>query len=133
MTEVSLPASGRGGREKKKRTLAKYLSCVIKEASVERIRDVLKWGNNGVFKEQAGEEWVEEKHCSLTSTALEQWNKAEQQGGIINSLCWIAGVYLSLVWPNIKLPPAAESLLVWHSEQNRDYLRITSPEHIQSM
>lgn len=94
------PCLGGGGRRKKK-PLAKYLSCVIKEASLERISDVLKWGNNGVFKEQAGEDWVEEKHCRLTSTALEQWNKAKQQGGIINSLWWIAGVYLFLVWPNI--------------------------------
>ncbi len=94
MTKVCLPTLGGG-------TLAKYLSCVIKEASLERIRDVLKWGNNEVFKEQMGEDWIEQKHCSLTSTALKQWNKAKQWGGIINSLWWIAGVYLFLVWPNI--------------------------------
>lgn len=64
----------RGGSERK--TLAKYLSCVMKEDQ----RRLEVGGNNGVFKERAGDGWVEEKHRSLTSIALQQWNKAKTVG-----------------------------------------------------
>lgn len=65
MTKVCLPASG--GR-KKKRALAKYLSRVIKKASLERIREVLKWGNNSLQRAEGrrlgrGETLQPNFHC----------------------------------------------------------------------
>lgn len=34
------------------------------QGSLEKMLDVLKWGNNGVFKEQAGDDRVVETCCS---------------------------------------------------------------------
>lgn len=49
MNKVCLHASGGV-----KKALAKYLSCVIKEASLERMREVLKWGNNSLQRAAGG-------------------------------------------------------------------------------
>lgn len=48
MNKVCLPAS-RG-----KKAPAKYLSCVIKETLLERIREVLKWRNNSLQRAVGG-------------------------------------------------------------------------------
>lgn len=106
MNKVCLPASRAGG----KKNPANYLSCVIKEAELERRLEV---GEQWRLQRAGGRRQGEEKHCSLTSTALQQRNKAKQEEGLLIHRGGSA-VFIPFRAAQHGAPPAAESLLVWH-------------------